>query len=306
MTTTLELRATNGEANLAGSLHRPDDSRATVLMIPGSGPADRDNDVYFPSIRAGVLDRGIAVASFDKRGVGGSTGDWRAVGPAEQAADVAAQLTCLNKTPGVDPARIGLFGHSQGGWVVLEAAAADPSLAFVITNSGPGVTMACQERFATEAHMSAGGAPAEAVAGALATQDALMALVRDGADFETVQAIAGGDGPGPRDAAELDHVRRWLDHDPRPALERLTSPLLAIFGDEDLNVPVGESIAVFRAARAGRPGGLDIVTLPGADHRLQSGDPPAFHPAYEPMLGDWIASKLAVGTERKEAHGRGT
>lgn len=288
MPSTLELHATNGELVLAGTLHLPDgEPRATVLMVPGSGPSDRDNDVYFPAIRAGLLDRGIAAASFDKRGVGESTGDWRDTGPAEQAADVAAQLACL-RAQAVDPARLGLFGHSQGGWVVLELAAADPAVAFVVTNSGPGVTMALQERFATEAHMTAAGAPAEAVAGALATQDALIALVRAGADFETVQAAAGDDGHGPGDDAELELVRRWLDHDPRRALERLTSPLLAIFGEQDLVTPVEDSIAVFRAARPGGAGDLEIATLPGCDHRLQSGEPPALHPAYDTTLGDWI------------------
>ena len=294
MPSTLELRATNGELVLAGTLHLPDrEPRATVLMVPGSGPSDRDNDAYFPAIRAGLLERGIAAASFDKRGVGESTGDWRDTGPAEQAEDVAAQLASLRESPDVDPARLGLFGHSQGGWVVLEVAAADPSVAFVITNSGPGVTMARQERFATEAHMTAGGAPPEAVAGALATQDALVALVRSGADLATVQATAGDDEQGPSDPAELELVRRWLDHDPRPALERLTCPLLAIFGEEDLVTPVAESIAVFTAARAGRTGELDVETLGGADHRLQSGEPPALHPAYAGILGDWIARHVS-------------
>lgn len=293
MPSTVQLRATNDELVLAGTLHRPDgESRATVLMVPGSGPSDRDNDVYFPIIRAGLLERSIAAASFDKRGVGESTGDWRDTDPAQQASDVATQLSCLRETPGVDPARLGLFGHSQGGWVVLEVAADDP-VAFVVTNSGPGVTMARQERFATEAHMSAAGAPTDAVAGALATQDALMALVRGGADFETVRAAAGEDGHGPADAAELDLIRRWLDHDPRPALERLACPLLAIFGEQDLVTPVEESTAVFRAARAGRPGDLDIETLPGANHRLQSGEPPALHPAYAATLGDWVISHVS-------------
>jgi uncharacterized protein len=293
MPSTLELRATNGELSLAGTLHRPDgESRATVLMVPGSGPSDRDNDVYFPAIRAGMLDRGIAAASFDKRGVGESTGDWRDTGPAEQAADVAAQLACL-RAQGVDPVRLGLFGHSQGGWVVLEVAAADPAVAFVVTNSGPGVTMARQERFATEAHMLAAGAPADAVAGALVTQDALMALVRAGADFDAVQAAAGDDGHGPGDDAELELVRRWLDHDPRPALERLTCPLLAIFGGQDLVTPVEESIAVLRAARADGRGELEIVTLPDGDHRLHTGEPPALHSAYDTTLGDWILQHVA-------------
>ena len=101
MPSTLELRATNGELVLAGTLHRPDgEARATVLMVPGSGPSDRDNDVYFPTIRAGLLERGIAAASFDKRGVGESSGDWRDTGPAEQAADVAAQLASLQGNAG--------------------------------------------------------------------------------------------------------------------------------------------------------------------------------------------------------------
>ena len=54
------------------------------------------------------------------------------------------------------------------------------------------MTAALQERFATEAHMTAAGAPAEAVAAELAKRDALVALVRGGADFETVRAAAGG------------------------------------------------------------------------------------------------------------------
>jgi uncharacterized protein len=290
MAPTLDLRAPNGDLLLAGTLHQPDgEAHATVLMVPGSGPSDRDNDVYFPAIRAGLLERGIAAASFDKRGVGESTGDWRDTGPAEQAADVAAQLICLRETPGVDPARLGLFGHSQGGWVVLEVAAADPSVAFVITNSGPGVTMARQERYATEAHITAAGAPADAVAEALAAHDALLALVRGGADFATVEAAAGEDGHGPGDAAELELVRRWLDHDPRPALERLTCPLLALFGGDDLVTPVEESIGVLRATRAG---GVDIETLPGVDHRLQTGDPPVLHPSYAPTLAGWILRRV--------------
>lgn len=296
MTSALELRATNGELVLAGTLHPPDgEPRATVLMVPGSGPSDRDNDVYFPAIRAGLLDRGIAAASFDKRGVGESAGHWCDTDAGQQASDVSAQLACLRDMPEVDPGRLGLFGHSQGGWVVLEVGAADPSVAFVVTNSGPGVTMARQERFATEAHMTAGGASAAEVSGALAAQDAIIALVRGGADFETVKAAAGDNGPGPGDAAELDLIRRWLDHSPRRALERLGCPLLAIFGENDLHVPVEESVGVLRAARSGRAGDLEIEILSGADHRLQTGDPPTLHPDYAATLGEWIVRCVSAG-----------
>jgi uncharacterized protein len=262
-------------------------------MVPGSGPANRLNDGYFKSIMVGLLEHAIAAASFDKRGVGESSGDWRDTDPAEQAADVAAQLACLRAISDLDSEKIGLFGHSQGGWVVLEVAAADPSIAFVVTNSGPGVTMASQERYATEAHLRSSGASDEAVTAALDKHDALVGLVRDGADFETVAALAGDDGPGPRDAAELELVRRWFDHDPRPALERIACPILAIYGENDLLVPVDESVSVFRAARGGSPLGCEVVILPAADHRLQVGEPMVFHPAYLPTLAGWILEQVA-------------
>ena len=283
---------TPGPPALAGTLWLPDgDAVATVVMVPGSGPTHRDNDTYFPPIRDGVLDAGIAVASFDKRGVGGSAGDWHETGPVAQAADVAAQVARVRAEPAVDPARVGVFGHSQGGWVVLEVAAMDPSIAFVVTNSGPGVSWAMQGRYATRAHLEADGVSAEDVAAGLGAYDRIVALVRAGADFETVKRAAEAAGPagnGPDDAAELELARTWLDHDPRPALERIQVPVLALFGGADLVVPVDDSVAVFEAARRDLGDTLTVEVFPGGDHRIRVGDPPALHPAYLPTLTAWI------------------
>ena len=68
-------------------------------MHPGSGPSDRDNDVFFPPIREHLLDAGVAVCSFDKRGVGGSTGRWEEAGIVEQADDLLACLHERSVTP---------------------------------------------------------------------------------------------------------------------------------------------------------------------------------------------------------------
>jgi uncharacterized protein len=103
-------------------------------MHPSSGPSDRDNDVLFPPIREHLLRAGIAVCSFDKRGVGGSAGRWQDAGLYEQADDLLAALAVFeSESPRQLP--LGLFGHSQGGWVVVEAASRGVPVAFVITNS---------------------------------------------------------------------------------------------------------------------------------------------------------------------------
>ena len=138
----LELEADSGGVRLAGTLWCPaGDAVAGVLMHPGSGPSDRDNDVLFPPIREHLLRAGIAVCSFDKRGVGGSAGSWLEAGLYEQADDLLAALAVFeSESPRDLP--LGLFGHSQGGWVVVEAASRGVPVAFVITNSGPGVSPA--------------------------------------------------------------------------------------------------------------------------------------------------------------------
>ena len=283
---------TTGVPVLAGTLHRPvGPAIATVVMVPGSGPSDRDNDTYFPPIRDGLLAAGIAVASFDKRGVGGSAGDWHDTGPHEQSADVTAQVAAVRAAPDIDPATVGVFGHSQGGWVILEVAADDPSIAFVVTNSGPGVTWARQGRYATAAHLAADGASPDEVATALMAYDRIVGLVREGASFDIVERAASEAGQGengPADAAELELARAWLDHDPRAALERMTSPVLALFGSADLIVPVDQSIAVFRAAFAGHADALTVHVFEGGDHRSRIGDPPVLHPGYLAVLTGWI------------------
>src|SRR3954453_5592457 len=109
-----EIQAQSGSVRLTGTLHSPvEPASATLLMHPGSGPSTRDNDVYFPEIRASLLRSGIAVASFDKRGVGASTGDWRDAGIVKQADDVAAAVDALIGEGVTQP--LGVFGHSQGG-----------------------------------------------------------------------------------------------------------------------------------------------------------------------------------------------
>ena len=185
--TARDLAARSGDVVLAGTLWLPAEVPiATVLMHPGSGPSDRDNDVYFPPIREHLLGEGIAVSSFDKRGVGGSTGRWQEAGIEAQADDALAAVAAIRAEAGID-VPIGLFGHSQGGWVVIEAARRGSDVAFVVANSGPGVSPGEQERYAARMVLERDGAsPAEIDAG-LRSYDALLEMLRAGVPVEEVR-----------------------------------------------------------------------------------------------------------------------
>ena len=274
----------------------------TVLMHPGSGPSDRNNDVYFPPIREHLLEAGLAVCSFDKRGVGGSTGRWQDAGIIEQADDLLACVATLMSDPAV-PKPVGLFGHSQGGWVVVEAASRNSKVAFVVANSGPGVTPAVQERYSHRRYLADGGVGDTGMLEALKPYDELMEALRKGATYDEIRRQLDSERlPAlyrerelilfPEDEELWNFALANFDYDPRPALERIKVPVLALFGADDRLVPVEESVAVYREAVASEL--LRVAVFPGADHRIQVCDVPRLSDGYLETLTGFVLQGSVV------------
>jgi uncharacterized protein len=287
----LEVEADSGGVRLAGSLWRPaGDAVAGVLMHPGSGPSDRDNDWFFPPIRRHLLEAGIAVCSFDKRGVGGSEGSWLEAGIEEQADDLLAALGVFaTECPGLP---IGLFGHSQGGWVVVEAASRSLPVAFVIPSSGGGASPARQERYSLANKVTAGQETTEA----LATYDAVVEVIRERPTLGAGVARLEAEGVPYRNLPGLDFMFEdeaiWrlcaeiFAYDPAPALARITAPVLGLLGAADKVNPPEESLAAFRVAV--REDLLEVEVFPEGDHRLQHGDPPRFVDGYLDRIASFM------------------
>jgi pimeloyl-ACP methyl ester carboxylesterase len=297
-----ELTVRNGDVSLAGSLWMPDGQpTATVLMHPGSGPSDRDNDVFFPPIRSGLLEAGIAVSSFDKRGVGGSSGRWEEAAIVEQADDALACIEALVADAAHD-VPVGLFGHSQGGWVVVEAASRSPSVAFAVSSSGPGVSPGEQERYATRKHMRDAGIPEVEVEEVGRYYDRVISMMRAGTPLAEARDRVDAEGfPRafetlslpvlPESEDEWTLIAAMIDYDPRHALERIQVPVLALFGAEDPITPVEDSVTVYREAV--RPDLLQVNVFAGADHRVQAGDPPRLADGYVETLAAFILRAVA-------------
>ncbi|GLY81368.1 alpha/beta hydrolase family protein [Actinoallomurus iriomotensis] len=295
-----EVGFVNGDVTLAGLLEVPDRASAGVVLVGGSGPTDRDNGTYFPPIRRHLAAAGIAVLSYDKRGVGGSSGDWRDATMDDLAADAAAALDFLRTRPGVPAEAVGLFGHSEGGWVALRAATARDDLPWVVTNSCPGTTPAVQERHALANTLRRAGADVD---DALALYDRLVAAGRRDAGFAEAARLIDSAG---RPAVSCDYwtgvderlwafLKRKQDHDPVPDALRLRCPHLAIFGGADELVPVADSARLFSAAachpdRHARAT-LTVQVFPGADHRVRTNGGTRLASRYLDTLTRWILDR---------------
>ena len=293
-----------GDARLAGEVWHPaGDIQAGVVMIGGSGPADRSNDGYFVAYRDHLTSHGIAALWYDKRGVGGSSGNWAAGTLDDLARDAMAAISALRHALG-DAVPVGLFGHSEGGWVALRAAAWPGRVSFVVTNCCPGMTPGQADRQAFARGVAAEAWPEHDKAAALRLYDQLDEAVADDREFAYVQQLLAAAPQRdmlrpyiePLDEAMWAFFKREQDHDPIPDCLALRCPQLAIFGSADPLVPVQESIAALTAAAStsGRHpmATMTIHVVPGADHRLRTGAdavPGAHHLAY---LCAWIKSVL--------------
>ena len=104
---------------LAGTLTLPPGRGPfpAAVLIAGSGPHGRDEEVFGHKLFLVLADHltrsGIAVLRYDKRGLGGSSGDYRGATSADFAADAEAAAAYLRRRPEIDPRRIGLIGHRR-------------------------------------------------------------------------------------------------------------------------------------------------------------------------------------------------
>ncbi|NJC23687.1 hypothetical protein BJ994_002763 [Arthrobacter pigmenti] len=275
MADAIDVTAYSDGNRLAGTLYIPAQPRSLLLMHPGSGPSDRNNDSFFPPIRTALLGANIAVASFDKRGVGGSEGDWRQAGIELQGDDLCTCLQAVRELIPTVPS--GVFGHSQGGWVVLEAASRSGA-DFAITSSGPAVSPNQQELFASKNALTARGLKDEQVAESVEFYTQILAQLSNGSPFASFEAWAAThrdpmnllQNAGvfiPGDQAHWDLAASMGDYDPLVRLRNFDLPLLAIFGSEDHGVPVAQSISILR--RSVPASLLQTSVIQGGNHRIK-------------------------------------
>jgi len=249
-----EVTFKSGDVVLSGTLVMPvgQGPHPAIVFIHGSGPQTRRN----------VMDgwyayHGIAYLSFDKRGVGESTGDWREAGISELADDVLAAVRFLKQHSGIQPDQIGLQAISEGGWIAPVVATRDPSIKLILMNAGPALDYVSELMNEVEEGVKARGLSGDDLTKALEFKRKALQLIADGAglsddawaSFQTFVApyrnapwfsyVSEPEQRGPAQKklylmARINSSEYW---------RKVTIPVLALYGGKDLNVPAAKNVA---------------------------------------------------------------
>jgi uncharacterized protein len=287
-----------------------------VVYTHGGGPQLRE--VYW-GLGYLYAARGFVVLSYDKRGVGKSTGNWREASFENLADDAVAAARFLQARSDVAANQIGFWGQSQGGWIAPLAASRFPDAAFAIAMSGGGLSPAETELFDTEYELMKAGYTADEVKDALAWQRLKNEIIVSPSnitkwdEYARARATAkdqkwfrqqGIDvfGPEKPDHPFWAYMHSFYFYDPAPTLRASKAPLLAIFGELDTPEGVKANVNAIRQImdQAGRRDYI-VKVYPNGSHNLMEVPPEnpnefvrlkRFPPGLFEMMVDWTTTQV--------------
>ena len=313
----------------AGTLTLPDSGALfpAVILITGSGAHDRNEEIFghkpFLVIADYLTRRGIAVLRVDDRGIGGSTGKKMTVTSADHAKDVIAEIEFLKSRRDIDPNKIGLIGHSEGGIIAPLVASQSKDIAFIVMLAGPGLPGGDIIKMQTRLIEEADSIPPGRISQDVGRTERITSIIKSGKDSISIAdqirsylkaTISEWGGAFSKSGSEVDTekaigsqinqldgpwYRYFITHDPRPTLEAVKCPVLAMGGTLDLQVPANEDLKeIEKALQKGGNKNHTIKLMPGLNHLFQdatTGSPKeytqieeTFSPAALKVLGDWI------------------
>ncbi len=318
--------------DLAGTLTLPrgEGPFPAVVLITGSGQQDRDETIFhhkpFKVIADHLTRNGIAVLRYDDRGVGGSKGSLTGATSLSFAVDAEAAVSYMERRPEIDPKKIGLAGHSEGGLIAPIVASRDRNIAFVISLAGPGVTgyeAIIQQNID---FYKVSGMTDEALEKQLHMLRNMFKFIMSGDDQRTVAKKAmewynsdmDARGVTPEERREemsqftqalAQTNNAWwkyfLSTDPATFWSKVRCPVLALNGDEDIQVNQAQNLpAIKETLKKGGNRKVKTVTLPGLNHLFQHAETGAiseyatieetFAPEALDLMTSWIRKTLKM------------
>jgi dienelactone hydrolase len=253
-----------------------------MVMLTGSGLNDRDETIGrnkpFKDIAWGLAGRGVATLRYDK--VTYAHPELVAPDPNFTAKDeyvdhALAAVELLRGHPAVDPSRVFVLGHSEGGMLAPRVAAAEPAVAGLVILAGGAQPLqwAAVRQFRYLASLD----PATAAA----AEPLIETVIRQAQAVDDPALSASTPASGLPFGVPASY---WLDlrsYDPPAVAAKVDRPMLILQGARDYQVTVADDLARWRAALAGRSD-VTFRVYDADDHLFFSGDGRSTPAGYEP------------------------
>jgi uncharacterized protein len=275
---TVDVTFHNGAVTLAGTLCLPHSSgrHPAVVLLQGSGSESRWGTNRFIADR--FARSGIAALTYDKRGSGDSTGDWKTSSYDDLSNDALAGIDLLASRPDIDPGRIGLHGHSEGGIIAAIAATHAPSkIAFVVAEDTVAGLVRDQDVYRTSHQIREAGFTDSQIKRALNLYKLMLDVACGTKPYHELQTAS--------QPFRDQEWYKWLAIPPKDSYlwtwypkignldtlvfwRQVRAPVLLVYGELDQLEPVDESLAKIEASLDIAQTPYTAIIVPNAQHNL--------------------------------------
>lgn len=321
-----EVRFTNDAAEgvtLAGTLTLPKGKGPfpAAILISGSGQQDRNEELMnhrpFLVIADYLTRRGIAVLRYDDRGFAESTGSIEGATTADFATDANAAFGFLSGRDDIRQDAIGFIGHSEGGMIAPIAAASNDALAYIVFLAGPGDDLFTEFLNQQKRLVTSYGTPQSRLGAYTEAMQAILVASKDAENREeAITAMKAALTPARRQAVgftsdEQAHkfmvqfsnnwFRYFLNFNPEEWLATLDMPVLALFGERDIQIEPERNATAMEKLWATHPDAT-VTILPRLNHLFQTSETGYIQeyaqieetvaPSALAMMGDWLTARF--------------
>lgn len=295
----------NKGITLGGNLFLPPGKGpfGAVVFVSGSGDLHRQ----IGPIATFFLQHGIAVLSYDKRGVGQSEGKWREASFEIMAGDALAGVQLLRSRKEIDRKKIGIVGSSEGGWIAPIVAAKSPDVSFMILRAGPGQTNLETSLHELQNDLGVTGIEQAHIDRAIAHRKRINEFLRSGKTHKAmvealIEPIKNEDWyksiygfSTPLSGWRWGFFSRNAGIDPPKIVEELSIPILWFLGEKDQNVDTKASIPRIKAAFDKSPGEDEtLIVIPKVAHSFTVEDKSGkrvLSPGFFDVMEQWLVDR---------------
>jgi pimeloyl-ACP methyl ester carboxylesterase len=183
-----------------------------------------------------LLRQGFAIFSWDKPGIGESTGNWLAQSMKQRQQEVQSAVTFIRDSYGYSGSQVGLLGFSQAGWVVPALANNNPDIGFII-GVGFAIDWLEQSWYLTRVRLTQQEADSSVVEAAYASHLEEINFLNQEPSYD-LYLKKYGHTPDPMSEARYQFVLKNFKADATHDYRGLKQPMLLLLGDKDLNVDI--------------------------------------------------------------------
>ncbi len=288
---------THQSHRLSAYFKAPSDNKVkgVVVFVSGDGAIPYDAHGYYEPIWQVFLDAGYAVFSWDKPGVGKSSGNWLEQSMSDRQDEVRTAIEFVKRHYTGQAKTIGLMGFSQAGWVAPALMQNSSDVNFMV-GVGYAINWLDQSWYLTQSRLQREGAAAQVIARSKNMHQQERSFWHNKPNYEDYVRLFSNQEK-PISKARFGFIKKNVLSDAEQDYIGLHQPMMILLGDNDEQVDTTRTFKLLHALYR-EQSHATIKMIPNATHGLLN------HPEFNSQTNDIVVLvKIGLFGERVYAPG---